>query len=218
MLAGDIVSYRSCTAYPGEVSARLLASVAVGALLLTGCGAEPEVAEAAERPERSADTQALIDRAALDACPERTDGVDLALPGLPAVILPCLGDGPAVDLSLVRGTPLVVNVWASWCPPCIAEMPMLAQAARDYAPDVRFLGVDLQDDPNAALEMLAELDVDFPSVVDDAGIVRSSLSIPGPPVTFFVDASGVIVGRWDGAIPDREIFDQLMQTFLSVQQ
>jgi cytochrome c biogenesis protein CcmG, thiol:disulfide interchange protein DsbE len=212
------VSYACCTAYPGEVSARLLASLAVGALLVTGCGGQTEVAEAVEAPERSADTQALIDRAALDACPERSDGVDLALPGLPAIILPCLGDGPAVDLSLVRGTPLVVNVWASWCPPCIAEMPMLAQAARDYAPDVRFLGVDLQDDPNKALEMLAEFDADFPSVVDDAGIVRSSLSIAGPPVTFFVDAFGVIVGRWDGAIPDRDIFDQLMDTVLDVQR
>jgi cytochrome c biogenesis protein CcmG/thiol:disulfide interchange protein DsbE len=190
----------------------LLAAAVVLVGCSTGAMAEPEVASS-----RSPELQALIDAAGLDECPERTEGADAAFPGLPPVILPCLGEGPAVDLATVRGKPMVVNVWASWCPPCIAEMPMLAQAARDY-PDVLFLGVDLQDRDEQALTMLRELDVPFASVVDETGIIRSSLSITGPPVTFFVTADGEITGRWDGIIPSRELFDGLLDTYLGIRQ
>ena len=186
----------------------------VAALLLTGCAsgamAEPEVTSTRE-PE----LQALVDAASLEECPERTEGADAAFPSLPPVILPCLGEGPAVDLATVRGRPMVVNVWASWCPPCVAEMPMLAQAARDY-PQVRFLGIDLQDRPDKALRMLDEFDVPFASVVDETGIIRSSMSVSGPPVTFFVTADGVVAGRWDGLIPSRELFDGLLDTYLEI--
>jgi cytochrome c biogenesis protein CcmG, thiol:disulfide interchange protein DsbE len=184
------------------------------AVLLAACGSAPAVTS----EEQVADPalRALIDAANLEECPERAGDVDAAIPGLPPVILPCLGDGPSVDLALVRGAPLVVNVWASWCPPCIAEMPMLADASRDYAPDVRFLGIDLQDQPEAALTMLSEFNVPFASVVDDIGVTRSGLSVSGPPVTFFVTSDGVIAGRWDGIIPSREVFDELMDSYLGI--
>lgn len=184
------------------------------AVLLTACGTAPAATTA--EPVADPALRALIDAADLEECPERAVDVDAAIPGLPPVILPCLGDGPAVDLALVRGTPLVVNVWASWCPPCIAEMPMLAAAARDYSADVKFLGIDLQDQPEAALAMLTEFDVPFASVVDEIGVTRSGLSVSGPPVTFFVTADGVIAGRWDGIIPTREVFDELMDSYLGI--
>jgi cytochrome c biogenesis protein CcmG, thiol:disulfide interchange protein DsbE len=182
--------------------------------LLVACSSAP--ATTIEQTSVDPTLRALIDAASLEECPERSPGVDAAIPGLPPVILPCLGDGPAVDLALVRGTPLVVNVWASWCPPCVAEMPMLAEAARDFSPDVRFLGIDLQDRADAALTMLHDLDVPFASVVDEIGVTRSGLSVSGPPVTFFVTADGVIAGRWDGLIPNREVFDGLMDSYLGI--
>ena len=73
----------------------------------------------------------LIDAAALDPCPPGAANPDAAIPGLPSVTYPCLGYGPDVNLSTLRGMPLVINVWASWCPPCIAEMPILTSAAAD---------------------------------------------------------------------------------------
>lgn len=193
----------------------LLVAALLAAGLLVACGSSP--ATTIEQTPADPALRALIDAAALEECPERSPGVDAAIPGLPPVILPCLGDGPAVDLALVRGTPLVVNVWASWCPPCIEEMPLLAQAARDFAPDVRFLGIDLQDRSDAALTMLRDFDVPFASVVDEIGVTRSGLSVSGPPVTFFVTADGVIAGRWDGLIPNREVFDALMDSYLGIQ-
>jgi thiol-disulfide isomerase/thioredoxin len=191
-----------------------LVTLLVAAGLLASCSSAP--ATTIELPSVDPALRVLIDAAALEECPERSAGVDAAIPGLPPVILPCLGDGPAVDLALVRGTPLVVNVWASWCPPCIAEMPLLAQAARDFSPEVRFLGIDLQDRADAALTMLSDLDVPFASVVDEIGVTRSGLSVSGPPVTFFVTADGVIAGRWDGLIPNREVFDELMDSYLGI--
>jgi len=189
--------------------------VLIGACVaaLTACGSPAAQMTSGVSPEERELTAQMT---RLEPCPEPAEGVDLALPGLPAVILPCLGQGPAVDLAYVRGTPLVVNVWASWCPPCVEEMPLLANMAQAYGPEVRFLGIDLQDDESSALAMLEDFDITYPSVVDRDGIVRPSLGVSGPPVTFFVNADGVITGRWDGLIPNEEIFDGLMANYLGL--
>jgi cytochrome c biogenesis protein CcmG, thiol:disulfide interchange protein DsbE len=157
-----------------------------------------------------------IEEAALDPCPPGVSNPDVAIPGLPAVTYRCLGYGPDVDLSTLRGTPLVVNVWASWCPPCIAEMPILTSAAADLRGEVQFLGIDIQDQDASALEMMAAFGADFPSVVDEAGEIRGLLAIPGPPVTFFVNEQGVIVGRHDGALPSTQYFNALLEQYLGV--
>ena len=136
--------------------------------------------------------------------------------GLPDLTLACLGEGPDVTLSGLRGTPLLVNVWASWCPPCIIEMPLLAEVARVYADDLIVLGIDMQDRSAAALDIAATLDLGFPSVVDQPGQVRAALTVPGPPVTFFVTADGRIAGRHDGRIPGQESMDQLIADYLGV--
>lgn len=136
--------------------------------------------------------------------------------GLPDLTLICLGEGPDVTLSGLRGTPLVLNVWASWCPPCIIEMPLLADVARDYADELIVLGIDMQDRSEAALDIAATLDLGFASVVDQPGQVRAALTVPGPPVTFFVTADGRIAGRHDGRIPDQKTFDQLINDYLGI--
>ena len=158
----------------------------------------------------------LIDTAALDPCPPGVSNPDAAIPGLPDVTYRCLGYGPDVNLSTLRGTPLVVNVWASWCPPCIAEMPILTSAAADLRGEVQFLGIDIQDQDASALEMMTAFGADFPSVVDQSGEIRGLLAISGPPVTFFVNEQGVIVGRHDGALPSTEYFNALLDQYLGV--
>lgn len=192
-----------------NIAASLMAAV----FFLSGCsGVSSQPGGEALAAERTLTPEMMR----LEPCPERADGVDLARPGLPAVILPCLGQGSPVDLASVRGTPLVVNVWASWCPPCIEELPLLREMSEKYGPDVRFLGIDLQDDEASALRMLEEFGVTFPSVVDRDGVVRASLGVPGPPVTFFIGADGIITGRWDGLLPSEEVFDALMKSYLDI--
>lgn len=160
--------------------------------------------------------QALVDAADLDECPTGVPSPDAAIPGLPNIEFACLGDGPAVNLSALRGMPLVVNVWASWCPPCIEEMPILAKAARELDGVVSFIGIDYQDDTAAGLELLARTGVDFPSVIDTDAQVRGPLAIPGPPVTFFVTPEGTIAGRWDGSITSDDALSVLLQEYLGV--
>lgn len=200
-----------------------VAVVALAAVMVSACAqtvATEQIVPIASTPmpttQKDPSLLPLIEQAALDPCPPGVPSPDAAIPGLPPVTYRCLGHGPDVDLSTLRGTPLVVNVWASWCPPCIAEMPILTSAAADLRGQVQFLGVDIQDRDAAALEMLTAFGADFPSVVDEAGEIRGKLAISGPPVTFFVDERGVIVGRHDGALLSTEYFDALLEQYLGI--
>ncbi len=196
--------------------------ICVGGVFLTACSdtsaTEPAVIEqkSVEVPVRDPAMQQLVDQAGLNPCPVGVENPDAAIPGLPNIELPCLGDGPPVNLSTLRGMPLVVNVWASWCPPCIEEMPILAQAARELDGVVSFIGIDYQDDPARGLELLTDMGVDFPSVFDPDALVRAPLTIPGPPVTYFVTPEGVIAGRWDGSITSEQALATLIETYLGV--
>ena len=165
---------------------------------------------------------ALIIAAGLAPCPD-SDRTAVAIEpigrvggGLPVLTLPCLGDGPDVVLSGLRGTPMLINIWASWCPPCIAEMPYLAQAARDHSDELLVLGIDVQDRPGSALDLAAALDIGFASVSDPGFDIRAPLVIPGPPVTFFVDADGVIQGRQDGAFPTQQALAEQLSSYLGI--
>lgn len=201
---------------------RLIAA-AVSVLALAACSSadvtgEPVASESVtvQVTEKNADIQVLADAVNLESCPESQVNPDIAIPGLPNASFPCLGNGPDVNLSGVRGEPLVVNVWASWCPPCVAELPILSQAANDLSGEVRFLGITLQDDPASSLQMADDFDLPFASVVDPVGEVRGSMAIPGPPVTFFVRPNGTIAGRWDGALPDADALSTLLANYLDV--
>jgi thiol-disulfide isomerase/thioredoxin len=166
--------------------------------------------------ERDSDLLALMQEVNLDPCPTAARNPDAAIPGLPDQVFDCLGDTSAVSLAYVRGTPMVLNVWASWCPPCIEELPLLEKVSRELEGKVDFIGINLEDDPTKALQLMQDFGISYPSVIDRSGDTRAPLSIPGPPVTFFVTSQGVIAGRWDGAIPNEKTFDSLLQKHLGI--
>jgi thiol-disulfide isomerase/thioredoxin len=112
--------------------------------------------------------------------------------------------------------PKVINVWASWCPPCIAELPLLEKMSQELTGQVDFIGINLEDNPTKALQLMQDFNIKYPSVFDPAGDTRAPLTILGPPVTYFVTSNGIIAGRWDGEIPDQETFDTLLKQFLGV--
>jgi cytochrome c biogenesis protein CcmG/thiol:disulfide interchange protein DsbE len=93
-------------------------------------------------------------------------------------------------LGQLKGTPVVVNVWASWCKPCEDETPLLVEAAKSSAGKVQFLGVDIQDARSSAQNFLRKYDVTYPSVYDATGAVKRQLGFVGQPDTVFYDASG----------------------------
>jgi thiol-disulfide isomerase/thioredoxin len=110
-----------------------------------------------------------------------------------------------IDTSLdaLRGVPVVVNQWASWCPPCRAEFPFVAAMAERYRSEVAFLGLNSRDQRGAAEAFLKEHPVSYPSVFDEnAEQARSIGAGTGWPTTVFFDADGNAVLIRQGGYTD----------------
>jgi cytochrome c biogenesis protein CcmG, thiol:disulfide interchange protein DsbE len=105
----------------------------------------------------------------------------------------------------MRGKPLVVNFWATWCDPCKSEMPRLVSAAKRYAGRVRFLGVDVQDNAEAAAAFAQKLGVPYSSIPDPQRRIVTSQNILGLPVTQFYDADGDLQETHRGEIDTDEL-------------
>jgi thiol-disulfide isomerase/thioredoxin len=98
-------------------------------------------------------------------------------------------------LAQLKGTPVIVNIWASWCIPCATEAPLLANAARTYGDRVQFLGVDILDTRDSARSKMKEWGLTYPSLYDGSADVKRQLGFLGQPDTLFYDASGRLVER-----------------------
>lgn len=202
-----------------------VAALAAAGLLLVGCSSPTDVSGSGGNPTSGAGlvapaapvslSQDLID--VLPACPQPESAGEPVTDGLPAVSLACLGPGGPVTLSDLRGTPLVLNLWASWCPPCRAELPALADFAEQSAGDVVVLGIDEADDPTAAAELWAELGVPFPSLADPDAATRPGIGWSGLPVTLFVAPDGTIAGRHVGPITTVEGWWEAAAEYLGIQ-
>lgn len=148
---------------------------------------------------------------ALTANATTPDGVAVARRGeaLPAVRLDGL-DGPAFDLPAdFAGRPLLVNVWASWCGPCIREMPELDRYARSQgAAGVQVLGLAL-DDPRAVREFLARIPVGYPQAIDVPGPADAGVRLGNPkgvlPYSILVSADGRLLKQKIGPFEHGEI-------------
>lgn len=107
-------------------------------------------------------------------------------------------DGSTFTLSEQRGTPVVLNFWATWCLPCQKELPALQNAAEQYAGSVVFVGVDQGETADAVERYLRDMDVTFATPLDAHGDVGVEYNVKGLPTTYFIDADGVIRSVWMG--------------------
>jgi cytochrome c biogenesis protein CcmG/thiol:disulfide interchange protein DsbE len=111
----------------------------------------------------------------------------------PAFVAPVLGGGRRLSLGSLSGSVVVVNFWASWCRACRTEAPSLAALARSFGRDgVRFVGVDYEDRPGAAMTAARTFALPYPSVADADGSVGDAFGIMGLPTTYVIDATGRI--------------------------
>jgi len=103
--------------------------------------------------------------------------------------------GEMVTLSDLRGQAVIINLWASWCPPCRVEMPELQkvyQAYHDQGLQVLAVNVTSQDDTQAAVKFSAQLGLTFPILLDLDGDVSRAYRLQSLPTTYFVDRDGII--------------------------
>lgn len=175
--------------YDGPMLRRTLPAMAILALALVACD------DPAPLRGSTSSSPAIV----------AVDGVD----GMPTTVAELPNADATAFRSLLgelRGTPVVVNLWASWCEPCTREMPLLALAAADHR-DVQFLGVDTLDSRGGAEDFIAEHGVPFPSLFDPDGAIRTDLAGNGLPITVFFDAEGNQVAKVDGEL-SREVLDE----------
>lgn len=147
--------------------------------------APPETPQGPPEP----DLAAARSEADLPACTISPDG-PAELAGVDAQ---CLADGSVVDLGgALAGRPVLVNVWATWCPPCKEELPVLAEyAAQPDAIDV--VGLAVQSRQADALELLAALDVRLPTLFDENGAAERALRVPKAlPASYLIGADGSV--------------------------
>jgi thiol-disulfide isomerase/thioredoxin len=151
-------------------------------------------------------------------------GVEPCEPGpgggdLPAVTLPCLGGGDDVDLSTLRG-PLLINLWASNCGPCVKEMPALEQFHQRYGDRVPVLGIDAVDtQPEAALALMADTGATYPSLADPGGTLYDEPDLDLPqalPQFLLLDADGRVAGRTAGGLENLAEVVALVEQHLEV--
>lgn len=128
---------------------------------------------------------------------------------LPAVELPRLeGEGVLTRDDLV-GTPTVINFWASWCPPCIEEMPGFERVHQELAGRVQFVGVNREDSRDAARRLADETGVTYALVVDDDASYFQALGGRGMPTTVFVDADGRIRHVFSGPLTADQLRERI---------
>lgn len=115
-----------------------------------------------------------------------------------------LADGQ-LGLAELRGYPVVINFWASWCIPCKEEAPDLAAAAEKYAGRVAFVGIDIQDFEQDAIRFLEDVDAPYVAVHDKGSGSYRAYGLTGVPETYYVDAEGRAVAHSLGAVSLAEL-------------
>ena len=110
------------------------------------------------------------------------------------------GEGAGFTLDRFAGKPLVVNTWASWCRPCIAEMPDIQAVYEEMDGRAEFLGLNVRDGRNPAERLADRTGVRYPLASDPDAEAFNALGANGMPTTLFVNGSGRIVHRHTGPL------------------
>ncbi len=130
--------------------------------------------------------------ALLVGCEETDDGQIAAREPAADFVLTLL-DGGSFRLSDRKGSPVIVNFFASWCIPCKIEAPVLEKVSQDYRErGVMVVGVAIQDTESKARDFVEELGLTYPTGLDADGSIKESFGVFGIPMTFFVDKEGLI--------------------------
>jgi cytochrome c biogenesis protein CcmG/thiol:disulfide interchange protein DsbE len=183
----------------------LLAAAALVAVLVIG------LTQAGEEPDSAATSASRFD---LERARQRLQGSPPPLAALHDQSNRLLEGGTTAfekRLRELRGHPVVVNKWASWCGPCRAELPILQQVATDHGREIAFVGVNAKDKRPAALRFSERFPTPYPSYEDPEEKIARALKVPANfPATVFFDAKGKTVFIHQGGYAtSRDLEDDL---------
>ncbi len=165
-------------------SARPLLAAGVLLLALAGCS------------DASADDTTAVDGGAVQVIPagDRKEPIEMSAETL---------EGEQLNIATLRGKPLVLNVWGSWCGPCRTEAPDLQQAHEELGDEVNFLGIAFRDTVAGAKTHEKEYGITYPSLFDEGDLLLSlkgAVTSQTIPVTLVLDEEGRIAGRYVGVV------------------
>jgi len=124
-------------------------------------------------------------------------------------------DGSSHTLAEMEGTPVVLNMWATWCKPCVKEMPAFDEVAAS-SDLVRIIGVNVADEADDAEAFAQELGVTYEQFTDPSGELSDAFEVTGLPATAFIDADGKVVDVHAGALTADELRDAIAEHFPDV--
>lgn len=113
--------------------------------------------------------------------------------------------GNLVNLDDYRGKVVIINFWATWCVPCKEEMPILNNFSLENSENIVVLGINVGDSMEEVKNFINEVKVTYPILIDLKGVVGITYHVIGYPTTYFVDAAGIIRGKYIGSITPRLI-------------
>jgi cytochrome c biogenesis protein CcmG, thiol:disulfide interchange protein DsbE len=129
----------------------------------------------------------------------------------PSFALAPVAGGPPVSLESLRGTPVVMNFWATWCVPCLEEHEALVATAHAN-PDVQFLGIVYEDEEAQVKRFLTEReDTAYPSLLDPEGKTAIAYGVYGVPETYFIDVAGRVVDKFVGPLTPEALEARIAQ-------
>lgn len=135
-----------------------------------------------------------------------TVGVFIPIEGRQAPTFSVEGlNGERVSLEDYRGRLVVLNFWASWCPPCREEAPLFAELDRTFDDsELVVLGIAVWDDASAARDFLRQYGLTYPNALDADGRIAIAYGVAGVPETFFIGPDGRLLGKYPGAVTSME--------------
>ena len=114
-------------------------------------------------------------------------------------------DGQDISLSDLQGEPVLINFWATWCPPCVLEMPYIQEIYEEWSDaGLILLAINMGESPSQVENFMQSHNLSLPVILDTKQVIAQKYNITGIPATFFIDKDGIIQGKKVGAFRNKE--------------